>query len=180
MPFPQCSSAPAQPERGRLLLAMPGMQLAAACSGREERAACYPESGQRACCQGEEGLPLLFFWFPTCPCSWNQVAQDTPPELPQPRGKCSGSAFPQGSKNRRWQLLGASSSSHCHEFKQLFKEMSTWAPEHPLQDSFLSQGSSRSVGRAVKDKKFPKAPWLPFLHLVISHPGLWPHIHYLS
>lgn len=40
MPFPQHGSAPAQPGRGRLLLAMPGMQ-------QEERAACYPESGQR-------------------------------------------------------------------------------------------------------------------------------------
>lgn len=83
--------------------AAPGYARNAAGSSmqQEERAACYPESGQRACCQGEEGLPLLFFWFPTCSSSWNQVAQDTPLGMPQPRGKCSGSAFPQGSKNRR-------------------------------------------------------------------------------
>ena len=38
--------------------AAPGYARNAAGSGmqQEERAACYPESGQRACCQGEEGL----------------------------------------------------------------------------------------------------------------------------
>lgn len=51
--------------------AAPGYARNAAGSSmqQEERAACYPESGQRACCQGKEGLPLLFFWVPTCPSS---------------------------------------------------------------------------------------------------------------
>lgn len=109
--------------------AAPGYARNAAGSSmqQEERAACYPESGQRACCQGEEGLPLLSFSFPRFPSSW--AAQDTPPGLPQPTSKCLGSASPQGSKSKRWQLPGASSSSHCQELelklKQLLKETSS-------------------------------------------------------
>lgn len=101
--------------------AAPGYARNAAGSSmqQEERAACYPESGQGACCQGEEGLPLLFFWIPTCPSSWNQVAQDTPSELPQPRGQCSSSAFPRGVRtggSNCWvpvAPLTAMSSSNC-------------------------------------------------------------------
>lgn len=92
---------------------------------RKERAACYPESGQRACCQGEEGLPLLSFSFPRFPFSW--AAKDTPVGLPQSTSKCLGAASPQGSKSKRCQLPGASRSSHCHELKQLFKGKSSEA-----------------------------------------------------
>lgn len=104
--------------------AAPGYARNAAGSSvqQEERAACYPESGQRACCQGEEGLLLLSFSFPRFPSSW--AAQDTALGLPQPPSKCLGSASPQGSKSKRWQLPGARSSSHCHELKQIFKEKS--------------------------------------------------------
>lgn len=102
--------------------AAPGYARNAAGSSvqQKERAACYPESGQRACCQGEEGLPLLSFSFPRFPSSW--PAQDTPLGLPQPTSKCLGSASPQGSKSKRWQLPGDSSSSHCHELEQLLRK----------------------------------------------------------
>lgn len=66
--LPQTQLCPCPARKGE---AAPGYARNAAGSRQqEERAACCPESGQRACCQGEEGLSLLSFLFSRSPSSW--------------------------------------------------------------------------------------------------------------
>lgn len=122
MPFPPTQLCPCPARKGE---AAPGYARNAAGSSvqQEERAACYPESGQRGPAARLGGAVLLSFSFPRFPSSWE--AQEAPLGLPQPTSKCLGSASPQGSKSKRWQLPGASSSSHCHELKRLSKEKSS-------------------------------------------------------
>lgn len=125
--------------------------------------------------------PWIPFLLGSTGTRWHRT---TPPGLPQPSSECSASAFPQGSKGRRRQLLDAppTAKSSCHCLK-----MSPGTPEHLLQDSFPRQGGrgwatkQQASGESSEGQKnLPGSPGYLFYALETSHPGLWFHTHYLS